>query len=485
MPKKRHQTRYSKPPSIAPPSLSISSSSATGSERHGRSVNELLADMRRASVNSDATQSNALPVLVPSLPPEIRQILQIPEAPVPRPRRLQRRDINGRRVPPGPPPPRSWLSLSQSRHAPSDASINMVIGRVQHLTLPGAYTPEDGSLVDGLLRRMAIDWPVQRDWNRFYLYTLPSRLRAALVYYVSRLYEPGISTADLRLILAGPPESELAKYGIERPDTSELNKDILHLDLTGSVGRGVTWKSLSDFLFPAAVFSMETDLQESWDAPGPAQGHTGLLTNLTHLSLAMSSTSAQVASWKQLLSLSSKLPKLTHLSLSGWPAPSTTPNALLAKVVSPHTGRSANYSGTNPYSHVLDGDWSEAISVLKRLSKALYSLEYLDLTSCGDWFPALHIEADGDLVMNSVDWAGDWGKIMTLRLCSGYAAESGSVSQLSRLWQWKRQAMTVEKHIRMQRAGRGRFITVETDILEEEDPMAGLLTDFAAARRQL
>ena len=133
---------------------------------------------------------------------------------------------------------------------------------------------------------------------------------------------------------------------------------------------------------------------------------------------------------------------------------------------SPTTGRAVNYAGTSAYSHVLDDDWSEAVLILRKLSKALYGLEYLDLTGCGDWFPALRKEADAEVTMVSVDWAGDWGKVTTLKLGSGYAAEPGSTSQLERLWDWKRQAIVVEKRIRVQRAGRGRFITVETDDLE-------------------
>lgn len=417
-------------------------------------------------MNPNASQSNALSQLAPSVPPAIRQLLQLPETAPPKPRRAQRRQfVNGRRVPPGPPPPRSWLSLSLSRHAASNQD-NVAAGPLEHWTLPGAYLPEDGSLVDTLLRHMAFSWLEQRDWNRFYLYTMPSRLRTALLYYVSRLHEHGLSVADLRLVLEGPPELELAEYDLERPDFATLNKDVFQLDVASSLGRGVSLKSLTDLLFPVDVQG-ESDLQDSWDVSEPSQGPVKLLPNLTQLSLAVSPASGQTASWKHLLTLSRKLPTLTHLNLSGWPVPSTTPNATLAKVVSPLTGRATNYGGTNPYSHILDDDWTEAVLVLKRLSKALYGLEYLDLTGCGDWFPALRKEADCDFVISSVDWVGDWGKITTLRLCSGYVAEPGSTSQLSRLWDWKRQAIVVEKHVRAQRAGRGRFIDVESDTLAD------------------
>ncbi|KAI1876946.1 uncharacterized protein JN550_001018 [Neoarthrinium moseri] len=457
MPKKRHQTKYSKPPSIAPPTLRISSSSQRTPEHHDRSVNEILADMRRSTLSTSSPQ-DILPQ--PSVPPQLRWLLQHPETPAPRPRRLQRRDINGRRIPPGPPPPRSWLALSQSRHAP--AQVHKAATNIQYWPLPGAYVPGDGSFIDMALHRLVDDWAVQKDWNRFYLYTMPNRLRTALIFYVSKYHDQGISSSDLRLILAGPPETELAEYDLEKPEPARFNKNITHLDLAGSIGKGLSLKSLMDLLLPVDA-TPETEIQDSWDAPEIPEAPACLLPNLTQLSLAVTGP-GQAASWRQLLVFSTKLPQLTHLNLSGWPTPSTTPNATLAKMVSPVTGTSVHYGGTNAYSHSLDDDWSEAISVLKRLSKALYGLEYLDLTGCGDWFPALRKEADAHLVIDLVDWARDWSKITSLRLCSGYVAEPGSDSQEDRLREWKREALAVEKHIIAQRAGQGRFITVETDV---------------------
>ncbi|KAH8194588.1 hypothetical protein TruAng_011238 [Truncatella angustata] len=418
--------------------------------------------MRRTGLNSSSSRNPALATPTPSLPPAISHILQLPETPAPRPRRLQRRDINGRRVPPGPPPPRSWLSLSQSRHAPT-SSVHEHVTQIKLWPLPGSFLPTHGSLVDITLHRLVADWNIQRDWNRFYLYNLPNRLRTALVYYVSNYHESGISAADLRLILLGPSEAELAEYEVEPPDPALLNDGIRHLDLTGSVGRTISLKSLSDLLFPAVV-PVHVEVQESWDAPEPRLAPTALLPNLTHLSFAIDHDLGDGPSWKHLLSLSNKLSGLTHLNLSGWPTPCTTPNATYTKMVSSGTGQSVNYGGTNIYSHALDDDWSEAISVLKRLSKALYRLEYLDLTGCGDWFPALRKESDAELVVDFVDWAREWGKITTLRLCSGYLAAVTHPNDASmRLQQWRSEALLVEKRIRSQRAGQGHRLNVEVD----------------------
>lgn len=83
MPKKRkHQTQYSKPPSVAPPSLSLSSSSQGPSDSHGRSVNEILASLRRSTLTADNAHYAAfLPQTSPSVPPPLRTILSIPETP--------------------------------------------------------------------------------------------------------------------------------------------------------------------------------------------------------------------------------------------------------------------------------------------------------------------------------------------------------------------------------------------------------------------
>ncbi|KAI0023082.1 tafazzin [Xylariomycetidae sp. FL0641] len=494
MPKKRHPTRYTKPPSTAPASLSLSSSSRNTSGNHDRSVNGLLASLRRSDLNSPPGAQNAhFAAATPSVPPHLRHILQIPETPAPRPRRPQRRDVNGRRAPPGPPPPRSWIGLGTSRHAPAKSSTEGQT-RIQHWPLPGMYMPSEGGLIDMVLRRMALDWEQQRDWNRYYLYTMPSRLRAALLAYVSALHEPGLSAADLRLVLAGPPDEELAEYDVQKADNATLNGDVFCLDLAGSLGASLSLKELSEVLFPpkaagagAGPTSDPADAApDSWDAPEPTSGLPAqLLPNLTHLSLAIQPSSpegggaAPPVSWKQLLSLAAKLPQLTHLSLAGWPEPSLTPNAKYARVTSSAAmgGRTVQYGGTGPYSHTLDGDWAEAIALLRRLARALYGLEHLDLTGCGDWLPALRASADTSTTTTvRVDWVRDWGKVASLRLASGYAVRvvggegegsSSSPAQIRRLADWADEALAVERHIRAQRAGRGPWLDVHRDVLPD------------------
>lgn len=295
-----------------------------------------------------------------------------------------------------------------------------------------------------------MDWDQQRHWNQFYFYTLPSHLRTALLGYILDFYEPGLSVADLRLVLTGPADSEFEEYDVEKPDLDLMNSDISCLDLSFSVGKSLKLKKLTEFLFPPDA-TIESHVQESWDTSEPVFGPTKLLPNLTQLSLAIEPGTWCAVSWKQLLTLANKLPTLTHLNLSGWPQPSLT-----GSIREP--GSRTTVEDNNSY------DWSEAIMVLKRLSKALYSLEYLDLTGCVNWAPALKAESDGEFV----DWVRDWGKITMLRLRSSYALSDehtdGNVFQFA---DWIDIATAVEKHIIAQRAGRGRWITVEKETLTE------------------
>lgn len=346
------------------------------------------------------------------------------------------------------------------------------------------------------LRRLVLDWEWQRTYCQYHLYELPTHLRVVLISYLAHTCE-GVSLRDLQAVLLPPPD--VPEY-FDDPALapSVVNDSFRYLDLSGSLGQTLKLRDLSDLLFPqlpdpAAV------LQESWDAPEPsAEIPRPLLPNLTHLSLALSPSPSgesqpRPVSWRHLLAFASHLPQLTHLSLAFWPEPTLTPNAKLASVVDPRTGRAVQYGGTGYYSHSLDGDWAEAVLVLRRLSRCLYGLEYLDLTGCGGWFPALWGRAgvfregegdgnqgegisdqgtgadeggeegvehgDGDIV----DWRGAWGKMSTLVLFPGYELEEGAgVADTARYWEIVDWARRVERHVRGLRAGKGRWISVET-----------------------
>lgn len=331
--------------------------------------------------------------------------------------------------------------------------------------LPGCYVPGEGSLVDAVLRRMVVDWDFQKEYCRYVLYDLPTHLRVALIAYLG-VWADGVTIQDLGMVLTPPPPEEEDGEGEEgevqvavASPGGHMNLDFHHLDLTGSLGHSLKLRELSSFLFPSRPES--TDLQDSWDAPEEESAINvprPLLPNLTHLSLGINPDYAHAVSWRHLVAFASHHAKLTHLSLAFWPEPAMTPNAKLASFVTAQ-GRSVQYGGTGPYSHSLDNDWAEAIVVLRRLSKSLYGLEYLDLTGCGEWISALWSHADHD----AVDWVGDWGKISTLLLYPGYQlGDDADVAETARYWEIVQNAERVERHIRAKRAGRGRFITVET-----------------------
>lgn len=323
--------------------------------------------------------------------------------------------------------------------------------------------PALGSLIDIVLRRMALEWVVHRVYNQYHLFFLPSHLKPALIRLVGAESNEGVSLADLKLILLPPPD--VVEDG-ELDDDASSNLDVSYLDLSGSVGRSVKLKEVSDLLFPSrerASAGSHQEPQDSWDtaemSPSPPNV---LLPNLTHLSLALDPERRATGSWKQLLALSSKLHTVTHLSLAYWPDPCLTPRARFASVTSPQ-GQSIPYGGTNYYSHSIDHDWSEALLVLRMLSKNLYALEYLDLTGCAPWFKALVADSEHDFV----DWAGNWGKVTLLRLYTGWKPQDDALpSEQMAYTEAITMASRVERHIRTMRAGKGRFITVERDEME-------------------
>ena len=100
---------------------------------------------------------------------------------------------------------------------------------------------------------------------------------------------------------------------------------------------------------------------------------------------------------------------LTHLSLAHWPMPMLLSNSLTAYVRAPN--------GTHPYGNlsyysVLDQDWSEAASIMRRLSKATTSLKWLDLSGCWPWIRCLTI-AD-------INWMTEWGHLEVIKVAQDW-----------------------------------------------------------------
>lgn len=323
--------------------------------------------------------------------------------------------------------------------------------------LPGVNLPARGSLIDLVLRSLAREWAIHRVYNHYYLYYLPSHLKPALIRYVGAASEEGISAADLRTILKPSEDDEACA------EDEAYNEQVTYLDLAGSVGYSIKLKEVTNMLFPSTEDAAKDEPEESWEGSKTPPRPTGpLVPHLTHLSLALRPGKVDQASWKQLLALSGKARALTHLSLAYWPQPCLTPRAQYSSVSTPQ-GRNIPYGGTSYYSHSIDDDWSEALLVLRILSRNLYALQYLDLTGCEGWFRALRRESEHD----AVDWAGSWSKVTELKLVVGWRPEEDAKpSEKLAFAEASAEARLVEKHIIAMRAGQGRFINVVRDKIE-------------------
>jgi hypothetical protein len=199
-------------------------------------VNELITTLRRSHV-SPATA--AAPVVTPTLPPQIRQLLSQPETPTPRPRdRRQRVDATGRRLPPGPAPPRSWIE--GSRHGAKARATNKERLYPQDIDgLPGVSDGGSRKLQDMCLRTMAREWEFIREYESNNLADLPTGLRILLLSHVA-VYGPeeGVGAQGLDNLLLIP----VAEDGVNQ--SVENNEGFFRLDLSGSVGRSVSFKQL-------------------------------------------------------------------------------------------------------------------------------------------------------------------------------------------------------------------------------------------------
>ncbi|KAK2626345.1 hypothetical protein QTJ16_004607 [Diplocarpon rosae] len=461
MPKKRFTSQYSKPPSTVHPSLNSHATSSSSSHNNAQpTVNDLISSLRKSTTSSSAPATAT--ITTPTLPPQIRHLLSQPETPVPRARIRRPFDANGRRVPPGPSAPSSWLESSR---------YNFVFGRspgrslpkdVKHLPgLPDADR-KSSSLQEMCLREMARRWIFFREYERNNLADLSSGFRMKLLSYVAVCGpEDGVGFEGLKYLLVFPPvEDERSVF-----DSGEHNSAIFRMDLSGAMGKSLSFKQLIE-LVQTPELPAEADSSDlSWDDNSLARSLSPIVPNLTHLSLSHPASSI---SWSRLLSFAKHVPNLTHLSLAFWPVPSLTSNAQTAVVESKY-GPEVQYGGTNYYSHTLDNDFREAAEVLRRFADRLSGLQYLDLTGCPGWIRALRwMGVDGN--DRSVDWGNQWIKLHTLIIRSGTelseASEFGDVAHFVMAY---REAMVTEDMLRfwMRRSkntGRARtWIGVQKD----------------------
>lgn len=395
------------------------------------SVTELLNTYRTEAARTATTRDRAAAAAAASsttsatLPPELRAILDIDDTPGPMPRPSFMPFMGTPRhltygpltvMPAGPPPPSSWRKADKEMKNKAEERRKRYRGKLDRL--PGLEGRRHRSLVAVCLRQMARDWNDQVENIGAWLAILPSSIRSALLSHII-VYGPegGVGYNGLKALLR-PDEKDgaLSEFG--------GNDDFDRLDLSGALGRGLTFRQLQDLLFPPTTSDSTTsEPSEDWDAPPPSIPHnpsTSPLRNLKYLSL---SSPTKTGSWSKLIAFTSHTPTVTHLSLAHWPIPTLTPNCVTATMTaSTLPGGRLPYGGTNYYSHILDQDWSEAASLLRRLSANLYSLEWLDLDGCEGWWPALIYDTEES---PGVDWRGAWGKVRVLQLRSSVALSAG------------------------------------------------------------
>ena len=441
MPKKTPSYRQAKPTSSVHPSLS-SSFSSTFKDKHaprslhsppapsGNSVHDLIQRQRlhhpssRSGTTTPAT-SSANPSEqrnCPTLHPSLNGILDIPDTPAPRPRHLvsiRSGAGNGRRArgPAGPPPPTSWLKRSDDQSHVAATIRNPNLGDVLVDpyplldTLPDTNVPGDRTLAYHTLKVLARNWSGFSDEDKRCLAALPTRLKATLLSFVAGYGSPEgvVGRADLEILFRRDAESE--------SDSGWEVESLTHLDLSRSIGDGLSLPELVDFLAPGrgedARLVESRPVPESWDAPPlPLQPPRLRLPNLTHLSLSAPGR----VSWKALLRVSPHLATLTHLSLAYWPSPSvySPPNRASTKTTSTDrlSSRTATATATYSSSVLLQRDQAHAPDVLRRLSRDTYCLRWLDLTGCSEWIADLwHPQGP--------DWTGSWRGLTTVKADQG------------------------------------------------------------------
>lgn len=425
-------------------------------------MNELISNSRNSHPSADNNRP-ASAIVSRTLPPNLRHLLAHPETPTPAPRvrARPRFDENGRRLPSGPPPPRSWLATPR----PAPKSMKTYRNEraypqdIDHL--PGLSELDVGQmgLRDMCLRQMANNWNFIKVYEINNLADIPTALRIRLMSHIA-VYGPeeGIGSDGLKSLLMAPAENEQDNYH-EYHNSGDNNYEFSRLDLSGSIGRSVSFKLLSELVQRLEEPEEVAETFESWDKTIPKTLNAAI-PHLTHLSLSHPPGNI---SWPRFLSFSKLVPTLTHLSLAYWPAPNLTPNAITTVMSSPN-GRNVQYGGTTFYSHSLDNDFSEAASILKRLAAALYGLEYLNLDGCCDWAPALRQFSPNSAL--GIDWKAQWPLMRTISMHSGWELDTtSSIQDIASVREAYVQAMATQIYLARQRQGRP-WIEVRKEDLE-------------------
>ena len=439
MPKKHNKPATVKYKPTFSPSPSPTSSSSHGSTE--RSVNELIQHLRQTQISKPQSETKEwASKLVPrSVHPSIRNLLALPETPPPRPR-SGTAQIGERRLrrPPGPAAPASWLSPS-AQAAGSSRRTFSIGGETYGATpllrldrLPGATFPPRNSLQHTVLKAMAKQWDWHLVYDGIFLAELPIQLRLQLLSYLAVYTDHGSMGVQMQGL------KPLFMTDNKESSTVEEFSDVTRLDLGRSIGYWMGMKQLGrELKYESEKPKEDASPPTSWeeeveDFPtvSPRESLSTLrFPNLRYLSLAHPAPGA--ANWGSLLSLLPNIATITHLSLAYWPIPTLKPNSLNVRMAHPQVrGISFAYGGTDMYSSY-ENNWSEATTILARLSRATYCLKWLDLEGCSEWIPALCWDGldiyGGVHSATGPEWNGSWRGIDWLGLGPGWVPDPGPV----------------------------------------------------------
>lgn len=264
--------------------------------------------------------------------------------------------------------------------------------------LPDMRLPNEHTLMHQTMKSLAKNWLWHVEYDQFYLPTLRERIKEAILAYISTYSPESLTRSGLELLFLDDTE-------LDNATGSEI---VSHLDLSGAAIKDFSQIFEKRSSSPTSS-TPSPSIPDSWDAPNPSLPQLLAVTrfpSLTHLSLAHT----PFPSWRALLAALPHIHPLTHLSLAYWPNPSLTPNAKTATTVSP--AGNVQYGGSDFYS-VSDGDWSEAASILRRLSRGTLCLKWLDLEGCTAWISALAWKdrCGG----GGIEWSGAWRGVETVR----------------------------------------------------------------------
>ncbi|WEW57107.1 hypothetical protein PRK78_002567 [Emydomyces testavorans] len=431
MPKKHPKFKAIKPEASVHHSLASSSfkSRNDGAQSDEHTVNDLIQRLRQVQLSKRQVQNvvDAAQVTAKSMHPSIRNILELPETPPPRPRPGLRPQTGTRRLrrTPGPAAPLSWLSPTTNSETPlnNGSESGSYRGEFRRCLdqLPGIDIPPERSLQHAILKVMARNWDWHLVYDGVFLSELPTHVKQLLLSYVA------VYTKHAAM---GPKMEGLKPLFMDRALDGELeaHPDVARLDLCGALGRWISLKGLTRELKCENPTSKKENVHvpASWEdeASDETSLRGGGLTykqppllrfeNLRYLSLAQPAPAA--ANWMSLLALLSHLATLTHLSLAHWPIPTLSVNTAVKR------GFSTPIIEPRPLPS--EDNLTEAATVLAKLSRLTYCLQWLDLEGCVEWFPALCWRRGGqNAPLGQVlgpEWNGSWRRIKWLGLGPGF-----------------------------------------------------------------